>query len=126
MPESWREPLLKLSLEHLVSLPTTLPVDETWPASLREFVRSARELALEAQPANEVSHALHGSVKVEKAMKKGMGNKKAHEVDALAALMADTAQKCGAGAVVDFGAGQGYLSQVPVIRQLAVLPLTPT
>eukprot|EP00656_Telonema_subtile_P043896 TRINITY_DN5019_c0_g1_i1.p1 TRINITY_DN5019_c0_g1~~TRINITY_DN5019_c0_g1_i1.p1 ORF type:complete len:348 (-),score=75.47 TRINITY_DN5019_c0_g1_i1:93-1136(-) len=116
LPEDWREPLCALSIDELLQLPTSLPIQAAWPASLQDFLKGARELPLCAAqvsvPTSEDTWSEDTPEPLKKALKRGMCDKKVHEVEALAALIASTAKKCGVKHVLDFGAGQGYLSQV--------------
>lgn len=98
-------------------------LQDSWPPSLKDFIRTAQTLSLERQPGtNPVptipppgpnpappSQYHHPVVDLDHVVAQGMSPKKRHEVAALAALVAKTAKGVGATTVVDIGAGQVQL-----------------
>jgi len=82
VPSEWRKVLLQLSTEELLKLPTTLLICEGWPPCFKAFLKKARELSLSAQPEEAWEgdeHVVEEDAGMEKAIQKGMGDKKSHE-----------------------------------------------
>ncbi|CAL4905149.1 unnamed protein product [Urochloa decumbens] len=107
----WMECLRREPVESLLKLPSGC-VQEHWPATLREFVLTARSLVIPREQkapqslVPDVHVASIGTV-----LAQGMNSKKKHEIENLAAVVHAIAKSCGAKTVVDVGSGQGYLAQ---------------
>nr|CAB3466477.1 unnamed protein product [Digitaria exilis] len=107
----WMECLRREPVESLLRLPSGC-VKEHWPATLREFVLTARSLVVPREQkalqslVPDIHVALIGTV-----LAQGMNSKKKHEIENLAAVVHAIAKSCGAKTVVDVGSGQGYLAQ---------------
>ncbi|RLN30283.1 protein RRNAD1 isoform X2 [Panicum miliaceum] len=107
----WMECLRRQPVESLLKLPSGC-VQEHWPATLREFVLTARSLVIPREQkalqslVPDVHVASIGTV-----LSQGMNSKKKHEIENLAAVVHVIPKSCGAKTVVDVGSGQGYLAQ---------------
>eukprot|EP00667_Euglena_gracilis_P020474 EG_transcript_22184 len=77
-----------------------------WPLPLRNLVAKANCLALPRQPLPNLPRK-----SLSKQCQVGFTPKKLHEVECLAACVADLAALCSTTRVVDLGCGEGYLSQ---------------
>uniref|UniRef100_K3Y3H4 Methyltransferase domain-containing protein n=1 Tax=Setaria italica TaxID=4555 RepID=K3Y3H4_SETIT len=131
----WMECLRREPVESLLKLPSGC-VQEHWPATLREFVLTARSLVVpREQKAPYCLHYISSLAVVSSHLVKrlsiflialvpdirvasigtvlaqGMNSKKKHEIENLAAMVHAIAKSCGAKTVVDVGSGQGYLTQ---------------
>ncbi|KZV17663.1 hypothetical protein F511_16822 [Dorcoceras hygrometricum] len=84
-----------------------------WPASLKEFACTLRALSLPREQA-DLQGAFPGLnvASLNDVISQGMNQKKKHEIESLAAVIALIAGVIGANTVVDVGSGKGYLSQV--------------
>ncbi|XP_058101350.1 uncharacterized protein LOC131245698 isoform X3 [Magnolia sinica] len=108
----WMDCLRREPVENLLKIPSGI-VQESWPASLKEFIFTSRSLVLPREPGQlqtilpDLHVASIGSV-----LAQGMNMKKKHEVEILAAVVNTIANCVGARTVLDVGAGQGYLAQV--------------
>jgi len=111
LPAAWREALLALTDAELARLPVDLPVRDDWPATLQRLVRISRRSCALSSPLPREAEADPPSrwLFAQTPRVRNMNLKKAHEVAALAPLVAQTARRCGATAVVDLGSGLGYL-----------------
>ncbi|KAG0254010.1 hypothetical protein DFQ27_007087, partial [Actinomortierella ambigua] len=90
-----------------------------WPASLKGYVERIRELSLDRTLKPEYTQ-YKDTIDVYSSL--GMSPKKLHEVEILSGLIASYAKDHSIGAVIDLGAGQGYLSRVLAFQhQLRVL-----
>jgi hypothetical protein len=128
MQPAWCESLLGCSTSELLNLPVGRCPDRAygdgegggWPPGLVEFIRGAAALALprvpDEEPGGETKRwklsATADASPLSKALSRGMKAKKRHEVERLGALVAGLCNRLGCRTVVDFGAGQGYLSQL--------------
>ncbi|KAJ3331546.1 hypothetical protein HDU76_002862 [Blyttiomyces sp. JEL0837] len=85
-----------------------------WPDSFKRFVRLCRTLPLPREGGRErLVQELESKVKkLDRRQLQGMGPKKQHEVEIMAALINDLADREGITCVMDLGAGQGYLDSV--------------
>ncbi|EES16348.1 hypothetical protein BDA96_08G181400 [Sorghum bicolor] len=107
----WMECLRREPVESLLKLPSGC-VQEHWPATLREFVLTARSLVIPREQkapqslVSDIHVAPIGTV-----LAQGMNSKKKHEIENLAAVVHAIAKRCGAKTVIDVGSGQGYLAQ---------------
>ncbi|KAG0224991.1 Methyltransferase-like protein 25 [Actinomortierella wolfii] len=141
MPDDWKvaleSPQGKLSsldLMTLVSKGTLRPFEspseddkssegssevKDWPASLKGYVDRIREFSLDRNLKPEYTQ-YKDTIDVYSSL--GMSPKKLHEVEILSGLIASYAKDHSIGAVIDLGAGQGYLSRVLAFQhQLRVL-----
>ncbi|XP_035821566.1 uncharacterized protein [Zea mays] len=105
------ECLRREPVESLLKLPSGC-VQEHWPATLREFVLTARSLVIprEQKAPQSLVSDIHVAP-VGTVLAQGMNSKKKHEIENLAAVVHAIAKRCGAKTVVDVGSGQGYLAQ---------------
>ncbi|CAN6334980.1 unnamed protein product [Urochloa humidicola] len=107
----WMECLRREPVESLLKLPSGC-VQERWPATLREFVLTARSLVIprEQKAPQSLVPDIHVA-SIGTVLAQGMNSKKKHEIENLAAVVHAIAKSCGAKTVVDVGSGQGYLAQ---------------
>ncbi|KAF8655526.1 hypothetical protein HU200_061071 [Digitaria exilis] len=107
----WMECLRREPVESLLRLPSGC-VKEHWPATLREFVLTARSLVVprEQKALQSLVPDIHVA-SIGTVLAQGMNSKKKHEIENLAAVVHAIAKRCGAKTVVDVGSGQGYLAQ---------------
>ncbi|KAE8699113.1 protein RRNAD1-like isoform X3 [Hibiscus syriacus] len=89
--EDWLQCLTNEPVENLLLIPSGVFQDH-WPASLKEFVLTLKSLVYPREQADL--------------------KKKKHEVEVLSAIVGSVASSVRADAVIDVGAGQGYLAQV--------------
>ncbi|KEH38366.1 protein RRNAD1 isoform X3 [Medicago truncatula] len=84
-----------------------------WPTSLKEFILKLRSMVFCREQA-DINTALPGlqMTSINRVIAQGMNGKKKHEVEALSAVVSIVADSVRADAIVDVGAGQGYLAQV--------------
>jgi len=107
----WMECLRREPVESLLKLPSGC-VQEHWPATLREFVLTARSLVIprERKAPQSLVPDIHVA-SIGTVLAQGMNSKKKHEIENLAAVVHAIAKSCGAKTVVGVGSGQGYLAQ---------------
>ncbi|XP_062011937.1 uncharacterized protein LOC133728547 isoform X1 [Rosa rugosa] len=110
--EEWMDCLREEAVENLLQIPCGV-VQDHWPASLKEFIVTLRSLALPRQQA-DLQAVLPGMsmTSLNSVLSTGMNSKKKHEVEVLSAVVNSVANTIGAHAIIDVGAGQGYLAQV--------------
>lgn len=84
-----------------------------WPDSLKEFVLTLKSLEFSREQA-DLQMVLPGFqvTSLNTVLAQGMNLKKKHEVEVLSAVVNSIANTVKAHAIVDVGAGQGYLAQV--------------
>ncbi|KMS96280.1 hypothetical protein BVRB_000460 isoform A [Beta vulgaris subsp. vulgaris] len=122
--KDWIECLKHEPVENLLQIPSGI-VQEHWPASLKEYVLSARLLAFPREQA-KLEKVLPGMniVPLNSVLSEGMNPKKKHEVEVLSSLVSYVTRNIGSHTVIDVGAGQGYLSQVLAFQyQLPVVAI---
>eukprot|EP00250_Pteridium_aquilinum_P023768 c2759_g1_i1 orf=43-1806(+) len=109
----WWNDLECASIQDLLWLPSG-KVQDTWCASLKDFVRTAQSLALFRQPGGKLEKIFPGFCKpnINSVLRQGMNAKKLHEVEILSAVVNRLSEAAHATHIVDVGAGQGYLAQV--------------
>jgi hypothetical protein len=81
---------------------------EAFPASLKEFLRNVRLVALEECVSDEQKKS---AVSLPPEMHRGMSAKKVQEVSVLAKVVAEAAARANVKTVVDIGSGHGFLSR---------------
>ncbi|KAL4293955.1 protein RRNAD1 isoform X2 [Arachis ipaensis] len=110
--KEWMDCLRREPVQNLLLIPSGV-VQDHWPASLKQFILKLRALAL-CQEQVDVNTALPGLyiTSLNTVLAQGMNVKKKHEVEILSAVVSTVANNVRADAVIDVGAGQGYLSQV--------------
>ena len=113
VPETWRAPLLALTPAELLLLPTSLPIQAEWPESLSGFLEAARTLSIPALPSEAPAEVAAPDNTL--ALQSGVKGKKVHEIESLAPIIAQTAERVGARTILDLGAGVGHLAQVTSI-----------
>ncbi|XP_051128756.1 uncharacterized protein LOC127249799 isoform X2 [Andrographis paniculata] len=108
----WMDCLRKEPVEKLLQLPSGVAQDH-WPASLKEYVHKLKSLSLPREQINlqKVFPGLRLQP-LNSVLAQGMNQKKRHEIEALAGVIASVARRNEAQTVVDVGSGQGYLAQV--------------
>ncbi|KAI3407214.1 Methyltranfer_dom domain-containing protein [Psidium guajava] len=110
--KEWMDCLRDEPVENLLLIPCGEAQDH-WPASLKNFLHNLRSLVFPREQVDSqkifpgLTVASLGSV-----LSQGMNVKKKHEVEILSAITSFIAKRVGAQAIVDVGAGQGYLAQV--------------
>ncbi|KAK9093223.1 hypothetical protein Syun_028134 [Stephania yunnanensis] len=110
--KEWMECLGKESVEKLLTIPSGI-VQENWPASLQEFVLTVKSLDLPREQDDLQMMLPNLNVTpLSTVLAQGMSLKKKHEVETLSAIVNSVARNAGAHAIIDVGAGQGYLAQV--------------
>ncbi|KAL9685549.1 hypothetical protein QQ045_023000 [Rhodiola kirilowii] len=124
LDKDWIECLLHEPVQNLLLIPSGI-VQDHWPTSLKDFVSTAKSIALPRSQADidkilpDLRVASLGPV-----LAQGMNMKKKHEVEVLSAIVSSVAKSVKAQTVVDVGAGQGYLSQVMAFEyQLSVISI---
>ncbi|XP_022936757.1 methyltransferase-like protein 25 isoform X2 [Cucurbita moschata] len=110
--EEWMECLRKEHVKNLLLIPSGA-VQEYWPDSLKKFIRTSRSLAFGREQA-DLQMVLPGwcIASLNTVLSQGMNQKKKHEVEVLSAIISLIASDLKSHAIVDVGAGQGYLAQV--------------
>ncbi|CAO2836379.1 unnamed protein product [Amaranthus hypochondriacus] len=107
---------------HLLQIPSGI-VQDHWPASLKDYVLTARSLSFPREQA-DLDKVIPGMsvISLNNVLSQGMNPKKKHEVEVLSSLVNAVSRNIGAHTVIDVGAGQGYLSlmlafeyQLPVV-----------
>ncbi|KAI9315268.1 methyltransferase domain-containing protein [Dichotomocladium elegans] len=81
---------------------------DTWPVSLKNFVKRARDLPLPRIPLPDYSLV---PCQLDRHVQPGMTEKKIHEVSSMSTLVKHAATRKDIHSVMDLGAGQGYLSR---------------
>ncbi|XP_073391105.1 uncharacterized protein [Physcomitrium patens] len=112
--KEWIACLRLASAESWLLMPSGI-VQEGWPESLKEFVRTAGQLSLsrgQVDVASNMSFPGTPQAPIGSVLAQGMSVKKRHEIGILAAVIAGTAELSGSKDVIDVGAGQGYLALV--------------
>ncbi|KAJ3258707.1 hypothetical protein HK103_003301 [Boothiomyces macroporosus] len=105
-PDDWK--FLQFErLETLCDIVAKGKVDPSWPDSLKEFIHKATNLGLNRFPSNDLKYC-----QLDKEVEIGMKQKKIAEVKSTAVYIDDICVKNGVTHILDFGAGQGYLSSV--------------
>ncbi|CAM8923428.1 unnamed protein product [Rhodiola kirilowii] len=124
LDKDWIECLRHEPVQNLLLIPSGI-VQDHWPTSLKDFVSTAKSLALPRSQADldkilpDLRVASLGPV-----LAQGMNMKKKLEVEVLSAIVSSVAKSVKAQTVVDVGAGQGYLSQVMAFEyQLSVISI---
>ncbi|KAG8092922.1 hypothetical protein GUJ93_ZPchr0012g20860 [Zizania palustris] len=107
----WMECLRGEPVESLLMLPSGC-VQENWPSSLRDFILTARSLALsrEQKSPRSLLPDMHVA-SINTVLAQGMNSKKKHEIETLAGMVHAITKSSGAHTVIDVGSGQGYLAQ---------------
>ncbi|CAN1841517.1 Methyltransferase-like protein 25B [Linum perenne] len=112
LDKEWIDCLRNEPVEHLLLIPSGA-VQDHWPASLRQFILTSRSLAF---PREQVSlqkvFPKLNITSLSSVLSQGMNKKKRHEIEVLSAVVSSIANEVSAEAIVDVGAGQGYLAQV--------------
>ncbi|XVF79451.1 hypothetical protein PTKIN_Ptkin14bG0224100 [Pterospermum kingtungense] len=110
--KKWIECLRKESVENLLLIPSGV-VQDHWPTSLKEFVFTLKSLVYPREQVDlkKVFPDFH-TTSLNSVLAQGMNLKKKHEVEVLSAIVNSIASTVRADAVIDVGAGQGYLAQV--------------
>ncbi|XP_021718819.1 methyltransferase-like protein 25 isoform X2 [Chenopodium quinoa] len=122
--EDWIDCLKHEHVEHLLQIPSGI-VQDHWPASLKEYVLTAKLLAFPRERA-KLEKELPGisMTSLNCVLSQGMNPKKKHEVEVLSSLVSCITRNMGAHTVIDVGAGQGYLSLVLAFQhQLPVVAI---
>ncbi|KAK9085830.1 hypothetical protein Sjap_026241 [Stephania japonica] len=110
--KEWMECLRKEPVENLLSIPSGI-VQENWPASLQKFVLTVKSLDLPREQDDLRMMLPNLNVTpLSTVLAQGMSLKKKHEVETLSAIVNAVARSAGAQAIIDVGAGQGYLALV--------------
>eukprot|EP01080_Neovahlkampfia_damariscottae_P006096 gene6096-10103_t len=104
VPEEWKKPLLTMSNEELFEMINEGKINENFPKSLIEFVKTAKELEL-PQECLKVET-------IEIGKEKKIKPKKKYEVERMTKIIADTAEKYHCKTVIDIGSGRGYLTNL--------------
>ncbi|XP_064465183.1 methyltransferase-like protein 25B isoform X2 [Ornithodoros turicata] len=108
IPSAWAEYISNLSSDELGCIPFG-SLKDGCPTDFREFVDEAVELA---RPRFETGKLDDSSVLLPPVIRRGMSEKKQHEVCKLASLVAQVARETDCSSVLDVGSGLGYLPQV--------------
>ncbi|KAK8698362.1 hypothetical protein V6N13_114484 [Hibiscus sabdariffa] len=110
--EDWIQCLSDEPVENLLLIPSGV-VQDHWPASLKDFVLTLKSLVYPREQADlkKVFPNFH-TTELNSVLAQGMNFKKKHEVEVLSAIVSSVASAVRADAVIDVGAGQGYLAQV--------------
>ncbi|OMO65835.1 hypothetical protein CCACVL1_21376 [Corchorus capsularis] len=110
--EEWIECLSKEAVENLLLIPSGV-IQDYWPTSLKEFILTLKSLVFPREQADlkEVFPGFHTTT-LNSVLSQGMNLKKKHEVEVLSAIVNSIVRTVSADAVIDVGAGQGYLAQV--------------
>ncbi|KAL5079102.1 hypothetical protein RYX36_007523 [Vicia faba] len=108
----WIDCLRREPVQNLLLIPSGV-VQDQWPASLKDFILKLRSMVL-CQEQADINMALPGlrMTSLNRVLAQGMNAKKRHEVEALSAVVSTVAESVRAHAILDVGAGQGYLAQV--------------
>ncbi|TKY49344.1 RRNAD1 protein [Spatholobus suberectus] len=108
----WIECLRREPVQNLLLIPSGV-VQDQWPASLKEFILELRSMVF-SQEQVDINMVLPGlqMTSLNSILAQGMNVKKRHEVEVLSAVINTVANSVRADAIIDVGAGQGYLAQV--------------
>lgn len=110
--KDWIDCLRNESTENLLLIPSGI-VQDHWPDSLKEFVLTLKSLEFPRKQADLQKVLPSFQVtSLNTVLAQGMNLKKKHEVEVLSAVVNSIANTVKADAIVDVGAGQGYLAQV--------------
>ncbi|GLJ44711.1 hypothetical protein SUGI_0940170 [Cryptomeria japonica] len=111
--KDWMDCLKQESVQNLLHLPSGL-IQDNWPASLKELIRSAESLAFPRNARTSLQMHFPGlSIPyIGNVLAQGMNSKKRHEVEVLASVIQRIAIEAGAHCIIDVGSGQGHLAQV--------------
>ncbi|GAA5815948.1 hypothetical protein MFLAVUS_009467 [Mucor flavus] len=111
-PEEWRVALMKHMEEAgdnwaMSILDLTSPDSDysIWPESLRNYLETARDLALPRDVDKGTKQSISKNILC------GMSDKKIHEVELMSYLIKTVCDERGINSVIDLGSGQGYLSR---------------
>ncbi|KAJ8899169.1 hypothetical protein K2173_011956 [Erythroxylum novogranatense] len=110
--KDWIHCLRQEPVQNLLLVPSGV-VQDHWPNSLKEFVKTIKSLVFPREQVDlhkvfpDLNLTLLNSV-----LAQGMNTKKKHEVEVLSAVVDSIANSVNAQTIVDVGAGQGYLAQV--------------
>jgi hypothetical protein len=107
MPESWCKVLEALSLEDIIRIDAAGWVDETWPVGLRRIISRCHSLALPRDPSSD---NITKPKQLDSLLVIGLSPKKLHEVEVMSRMVNENCAMMDSPVIVDFGAGQGYLS----------------
>ncbi|KAK7243942.1 hypothetical protein RIF29_38756 [Crotalaria pallida] len=110
--KEWMDCLRGESVQNLLLIPSGV-IQDHWPTSLKEFILKLRSMVFRQEQA-DIDMALPGQqmTSLNSVLAQGMNIKKKHEVEVLSAVVSTIADSVRAHAIVDVGAGQGYLAQV--------------
>ncbi|TYI16744.1 hypothetical protein ES332_A08G274900v1 [Gossypium tomentosum] len=122
--EDWLQCLSNESVESLLLIPSGI-VQDHWPTSLKEFVLTLKSLVYPREQADlKKVFPNFQPTSLNSVLAQGMNLKKKHEVEVLSAIVSSAASAMRADAVIDVGAGQGYLAQVLAFEhQLSVVAI---
>ncbi|KAH9723880.1 methyltranfer dom domain-containing protein [Citrus sinensis] len=110
--KDWIDCLRNESTENLLLIPSGI-VQDHWPDSLKEFVLTLKSLEFPREQADlQMVLPSFPVTSLNTVLAQGMNLKKKHEVEVLSAVVNSIANTVKADAIVDVGAGQGYLAQV--------------
>ncbi|KAJ3272136.1 hypothetical protein HDV01_005901 [Terramyces sp. JEL0728] len=105
-PDDWKF-LQFESIDTLCDMVSKGRLNDEWPDSLKEFVHLASNLGLRRFPDSDLKYC-----QLDREVQIGMKQKKIAEVKTTAVYIDDLCAKNQVTHVLDFGAGQGYLSSV--------------
>ncbi|KAJ3322226.1 hypothetical protein HDV06_003286 [Boothiomyces sp. JEL0866] len=105
-PEEWKF-LQFETLETLCGIVAKGNVNSAWPDSLKKFIHNANNLGLKRFPTNDLKLC-----QLDKEVEIGMKQKKIAEVKSTAVYIDEICARKQVTHILDFGAGQGYLSSV--------------
>ncbi|KAG8386597.1 hypothetical protein BUALT_Bualt03G0164800 [Buddleja alternifolia] len=110
--EEWMYCLGREPVENLLRIPSGV-VQDHWPALLKEYVLTLKSLSL-PRDQGDLQEAFPGlrPASLNNVISQGMNQKKKHEIEVLAAVIASIARRVGGNTIMDVGSGQGYLAQV--------------
>ncbi|CDH60806.1 cra-b-like protein [Lichtheimia corymbifera JMRC:FSU:9682] len=95
-------------IQQLINITSGNTENDTWPASLKEYVQHTRDMAL---PRGFLSDYDVDVCQLEQDYQRGMNDKKIHEVGFMSTLIDRVATRRNIDSVMDLGAGQGYLAR---------------
>ncbi|KAB2019161.1 hypothetical protein ES319_D08G278700v1 [Gossypium barbadense] len=122
--EDWLQCLSNESVESLLLIPSGI-VQDHWPTSLKEFILTLKSLFYPREQADlKKVFPNFQPTSLNSVLAQGMNLKKKHEVEVLSDIVSSVASAVRADAVIDVGAGQGYLAQVLAFEhQLSVVAI---
>nr|KJB26980.1 hypothetical protein B456_004G269700 [Gossypium raimondii] len=122
--EDWLQCLSNESVESLLLIPSGI-VQDHWPTSLKEFILTLKSLVYPREQADlKKVFPNFQPTSLNSVLAQGMNLKKKHEVEVLSDIVSSVASAVRADAVIDVGAGQGYLAQVLAFEhQLSVVAI---